>query len=83
MTFSFGNTKFLVVFCLPPTELGNTISSLFGGGGPEPEAGENLTDPLQVSRRVAAGSGEGVPALAGDAGVGVWESEVSGSLLGF
>lgn len=79
VTFSFGNTEFSVVFCLPPTELGNTISSLFGGGGPEPEAGENLTDPVQVSRGVAAGSREAVLALAGDAGValsgigGVWQ----------
>ncbi|NXF33234.1 HYOU1 protein, partial [Nyctibius bracteatus] len=29
------------------TKLGNTISSLFGGGGPAPEAGENLTDSVQ------------------------------------
>uniref|UniRef100_A0A8C2TM68 Hypoxia up-regulated protein 1 n=1 Tax=Coturnix japonica TaxID=93934 RepID=A0A8C2TM68_COTJA len=31
------------------TKLGNTISSLFGGGGHTPEAGENLTDSVQVS----------------------------------
>ncbi|XP_042688030.1 hypoxia up-regulated protein 1 [Centrocercus urophasianus] len=29
------------------TKLGNTISSLFGGGGQVPEAGENLTDSVQ------------------------------------
>ncbi|NXE56821.1 HYOU1 protein, partial [Casuarius casuarius] len=29
------------------TKLGNTISSLFGGGGPTPETGENLTDSVQ------------------------------------
>ncbi|XP_069732405.1 hypoxia up-regulated protein 1 [Phaenicophaeus curvirostris] len=29
------------------TKLGNTISSLFGGGSPTPEAGENLTDSVQ------------------------------------
>uniref|UniRef100_A0A8C2TNR6 Hypoxia up-regulated protein 1 n=1 Tax=Coturnix japonica TaxID=93934 RepID=A0A8C2TNR6_COTJA len=29
------------------TKLGNTISSLFGGGGHTPEAGENLTDSVQ------------------------------------
>uniref|UniRef100_A0A8C3LQ79 Hypoxia up-regulated protein 1 n=1 Tax=Chrysolophus pictus TaxID=9089 RepID=A0A8C3LQ79_CHRPC len=29
------------------TKLGNTISSLFGGGGHAPEAGENLTDSVQ------------------------------------
>lgn len=42
------------IFCLPSTELGNTISSLFGGGGPTPETGENLTDSVQVSPRVTA-----------------------------
>uniref|UniRef100_A0A8C5X5G4 Hypoxia up-regulated protein 1 n=1 Tax=Malurus cyaneus samueli TaxID=2593467 RepID=A0A8C5X5G4_9PASS len=36
------------------TKLGNTISSLFGGGGPTPETGANLTDSVQVSPRVTA-----------------------------
>uniref|UniRef100_A0A8C3EH76 Hypoxia up-regulated protein 1 n=1 Tax=Corvus moneduloides TaxID=1196302 RepID=A0A8C3EH76_CORMO len=36
------------------TKLGNTISSLFGGGGPTPETGENLTDSVQVSPRATA-----------------------------
>uniref|UniRef100_A0A8B9CE54 Hypoxia up-regulated protein 1 n=1 Tax=Anser brachyrhynchus TaxID=132585 RepID=A0A8B9CE54_9AVES len=36
------------------TKLGNTISSLFGGGGHTPETGENLTDSVQVSPRVTA-----------------------------
>uniref|UniRef100_A0A8C0B9H1 Hypoxia up-regulated protein 1 n=1 Tax=Buteo japonicus TaxID=224669 RepID=A0A8C0B9H1_9AVES len=40
------------------TKLGNTISSLFGGGGPVPETGENLTDSVQVSPRVIASGRE-------------------------
>uniref|UniRef100_A0A8B9TPW1 Hypoxia up-regulated protein 1 n=1 Tax=Anas platyrhynchos TaxID=8839 RepID=A0A8B9TPW1_ANAPL len=35
------------------TKLGNTISSLFGGGGHTPETGENLTDSVQVSPRIS------------------------------
>uniref|UniRef100_A0A8B9CBE4 Hypoxia up-regulated protein 1 n=1 Tax=Anser brachyrhynchus TaxID=132585 RepID=A0A8B9CBE4_9AVES len=53
LTSSFGNTVFWT-FCLLLTELGNTISSLFGGGGHTPETGENLTDSVQVSPRVTA-----------------------------
>lgn len=49
---SFGSpVDILMWFCFPSTELGNTISSLFGGGGPTPESGENLTDSVQVSPR--------------------------------
>ncbi|NXD17338.1 HYOU1 protein, partial [Nothocercus nigrocapillus] len=38
------------------TKLGNTISSLFGGGGPTPETGENLTDPVQEEEESLADS---------------------------
>uniref|UniRef100_A0A8C6YTV6 Hypoxia up-regulated protein 1 n=1 Tax=Nothoprocta perdicaria TaxID=30464 RepID=A0A8C6YTV6_NOTPE len=38
------------------TKLGNTISSLFGGGGPTPEAGENLTEPVQEEEESPAES---------------------------
>ncbi|NXA42897.1 HYOU1 protein, partial [Eudromia elegans] len=38
------------------TKLGNTISSLFGGGGPTPETGENLTDPVQEEEESLAES---------------------------
>ncbi|NWY06787.1 HYOU1 protein, partial [Nothoprocta ornata] len=38
------------------TKLGNTISSLFGGGGPTPEAGENLTEPVQEEEESQAES---------------------------
>uniref|UniRef100_A0A4W3J9H3 Hypoxia up-regulated protein 1 n=1 Tax=Callorhinchus milii TaxID=7868 RepID=A0A4W3J9H3_CALMI len=34
---------------ISPTELGNTISSLFGGGSSEPDAKENLTESVHVS----------------------------------
>uniref|UniRef100_A0A8C0BB05 Hypoxia up-regulated protein 1 n=1 Tax=Buteo japonicus TaxID=224669 RepID=A0A8C0BB05_9AVES len=52
------DTQYSGFFCLPSTELGNTISSLFGGGGPVPETGENLTDSVQVSPRVIASGRE-------------------------
>ncbi|NWR67363.1 HYOU1 protein, partial [Bucorvus abyssinicus] len=42
------------------TKLGNTISSLFGGGGPTPEAGENLTDPVQEEEESLAEAGKEV-----------------------
>ncbi|KFV78822.1 Hypoxia up-regulated protein 1, partial [Struthio camelus australis] len=38
------------------TKLGNTISSLFGGGGPMPETGENLTDSVQEEEESLAES---------------------------
>nr|XP_013798958.1 PREDICTED: hypoxia up-regulated protein 1 isoform X2 [Apteryx mantelli mantelli] len=38
------------------TKLGNTISSLFGGGGPTPETGENLTDSVQEEEESLAES---------------------------
>ncbi|NXJ83853.1 HYOU1 protein, partial [Trogon melanurus] len=40
------------------TKLGNTISSLFGGGGPTPETGENLTDPVQEEEESLAETGK-------------------------
>ncbi|NXJ99623.1 HYOU1 protein, partial [Corythaixoides concolor] len=40
------------------TKLGNTISSLFGGGGPAPEAGENLTDAVQEEEESLAETGK-------------------------
>ncbi|XP_064029093.1 hypoxia up-regulated protein 1 isoform X2 [Pogoniulus pusillus] len=40
------------------TKLGNTISSLFGGGGPTPESGENLTDSVQEEEESLAEAGK-------------------------
>ncbi|NXT54626.1 HYOU1 protein, partial [Pluvianellus socialis] len=40
------------------TKLGNTISSLFGGGGPTPETGENLTDSVQEEEESLAETGK-------------------------
>ncbi|NXD64363.1 HYOU1 protein, partial [Eolophus roseicapillus] len=40
------------------TKLGNTISSLFGGGGPTAETGENLTDPVQEEEESLADTGK-------------------------
>ncbi|XP_075630838.1 hypoxia up-regulated protein 1 [Balearica regulorum gibbericeps] len=40
------------------TKLGNTISSLFGGGGPTPETGENLTDSVQEEEESLAEAGK-------------------------
>ncbi|NWU99605.1 HYOU1 protein, partial [Upupa epops] len=40
------------------TKLGNTISSLFGGGGPTPETGENLTDSVQEEEETLAETGK-------------------------
>ncbi|XP_054251566.1 hypoxia up-regulated protein 1 [Indicator indicator] len=40
------------------TKLGNTISSLFGGGGPTPESGENLTDLVQEEEESLAEAGK-------------------------
>ncbi|NXC71797.1 HYOU1 protein, partial [Anhinga anhinga] len=40
------------------TKLGNTISSLFGGGGPAPETGENLTDSVQEEEESLAEPGK-------------------------
>ncbi|NXG49551.1 HYOU1 protein, partial [Psilopogon haemacephalus] len=40
------------------TKLGNTISSLFGGGGPTPESGENLTDSVQEEEESVAEAGK-------------------------
>ncbi|NXK07935.1 HYOU1 protein, partial [Herpetotheres cachinnans] len=40
------------------TKLGNTISSLFGGGGPAPETGENLTDSVQEEEESLAETGK-------------------------
>ncbi|XP_069643925.1 hypoxia up-regulated protein 1 isoform X2 [Haliaeetus albicilla] len=40
------------------TKLGNTISSLFGGGGPVPETGENLTDSVQEEEESLAETGK-------------------------
>ncbi|XP_030361468.1 hypoxia up-regulated protein 1 [Strigops habroptila] len=40
------------------TKLGNTISSLFGGGGPAAETGENLTDPVQEEEESLAETGK-------------------------
>ncbi|NXU59802.1 HYOU1 protein, partial [Turnix velox] len=40
------------------TKLGNTISSLFGGGGPAAEAGENLTDTIQEEEESLAEGGK-------------------------
>lgn len=82
---SFGATIFCI-FCLLLTELGNTISSLFGGGGHTPEAGENLTDSVQVShlgrapRWLGAGEPLGLAAAAKEAAIhvsrikGNWQS---------
>ncbi|NWY49839.1 HYOU1 protein, partial [Chionis minor] len=39
-------------------KLGNTISSLFGGGGPTPETGENLTDSVQEEEESLAEMGK-------------------------
>ncbi|KGL82593.1 Hypoxia up-regulated protein 1, partial [Tinamus guttatus] len=43
------------------TKLGNTISSLFGGGGPTLETGENLTDPVQEEEESLAESAREEP----------------------
>ncbi|NWW95833.1 HYOU1 protein, partial [Rhynochetos jubatus] len=40
------------------TKLGNTISSLFGGGGPTPGTGENLTDSVQEEEESLAETGK-------------------------
>ncbi|KAM6115676.1 LOW QUALITY PROTEIN: hypoxia up-regulated protein 1 [Phoenicopterus ruber ruber] len=40
------------------TKLGTTISSLFGGGGPTPETGENLTDSVQEEEESLAETGK-------------------------
>ncbi|XP_051494331.1 hypoxia up-regulated protein 1 [Apus apus] len=40
------------------TKLGNTISSLFGGGGAAPETGENLTDLVQEEEESLAEAGK-------------------------
>ncbi|XP_074783675.1 hypoxia up-regulated protein 1 [Athene noctua] len=40
------------------TKLGNTISSLFGGGGHTPETGENLTDSVQEEEESPAEMGK-------------------------
>ncbi|KAK4809507.1 hypothetical protein QYF61_015064 [Mycteria americana] len=40
------------------TKLGNTISSLFGGGGTTPETGENLTDSVQEEEESLAEAGK-------------------------
>ncbi|KAM4885658.1 hypoxia up-regulated protein 1 isoform 1-T1 [Sylvia borin] len=40
------------------TKLGNTISSLFGGGGPTQETGENLTDSVQEEEESLAETGK-------------------------
>ncbi|NXB85611.1 HYOU1 protein, partial [Vidua chalybeata] len=40
------------------TKLGNTISSLFGGGGPTLETGENLTDSVQEEEESLAETGK-------------------------
>ncbi|XP_074018440.1 hypoxia up-regulated protein 1 [Numenius arquata] len=40
------------------TKLGNTISSLFGGGGPKAEMGENLTDSVQEEEESLAEPGK-------------------------
>ncbi|XP_071582867.1 hypoxia up-regulated protein 1 [Heliangelus exortis] len=40
------------------TKLGNTISSLFGGGGPAPETGDNLTDLVQEEEEALAEAGK-------------------------
>nr|XP_060643609.1 hypoxia up-regulated protein 1 [Anolis sagrei ordinatus] len=40
------------------TKLGNTISSLFGGGSPVPEAPENLTETVQEEEESQAESGK-------------------------
>ncbi|XP_075028860.1 hypoxia up-regulated protein 1 isoform X1 [Calonectris borealis] len=40
------------------TKLGNTISSLFGGGGSTPETGENLTDSVQEEEESLAETGK-------------------------
>lgn len=40
------------------TKLGNTISSLFGGGGPTPETRENLTDSVQEEEESLAETGK-------------------------
>ncbi|NWR21595.1 HYOU1 protein, partial [Emberiza fucata] len=40
------------------TKLGNTISSLFGGGSPTPETGENLTDSVQEEEESVAETGK-------------------------
>uniref|UniRef100_A0A8C3C7Z4 Hypoxia up-regulated protein 1 n=1 Tax=Cairina moschata TaxID=8855 RepID=A0A8C3C7Z4_CAIMO len=74
LTSSFGNTVFWT-FCLLLTELGNTISSLFGGGGHTPETGENLTDSVQEEEESLAetakeeqGGKQGQKSSAEDAG---------------
>lgn len=75
------DTQYSGFFCLPLTELGNTISSLFGGGGPVPETGENLTDSVQVSPRVIPSGREplGLAVAAKEAAIcvsrikGVWQ----------
>uniref|UniRef100_A0A8C0EX96 Hypoxia up-regulated protein 1 n=1 Tax=Bubo bubo TaxID=30461 RepID=A0A8C0EX96_BUBBB len=43
---------------VPFSKLGNTISSLFGGGGPTPETGENLTDSVQEEEESLAETGK-------------------------
>uniref|UniRef100_A0A8C3GK81 Hypoxia up-regulated protein 1 n=1 Tax=Cairina moschata TaxID=8855 RepID=A0A8C3GK81_CAIMO len=57
------------------TKLGNTISSLFGGGGHTPETGENLTDSVQEEEESLAetakeeqGGKQGQKSSAEDAG---------------
>uniref|UniRef100_A0A8D0EHC7 Hypoxia up-regulated protein 1 n=1 Tax=Strix occidentalis caurina TaxID=311401 RepID=A0A8D0EHC7_STROC len=46
------------VLSLDRVKLGNTISSLFGGGGPTPETGENLTDSVQEEEESLAETGK-------------------------